>query len=173
MTELPFFVWAPAKATLANLRSVAIQAVAKLNVRLIAIDYFQLIAGESNAREDRREQFVHICHGLKALAKELSLPIIVLSQLNRLAENAEPTKAMLRETGAIEEDADCILFLHQPDPKRHNERILIAAKFRHSGVGRLTLKWDGRRTEFSDLSAADCPNYEPSFDAFNRREGFA
>lgn len=169
MTELPFFLWAPAKATLASIRGVATQAVAKQGVRLIAVDYFQLISGEQNGRDDRREQFVETCHGLKSLAKELSLPIVVLSQLNRQAENAEPTKAMLRETGAIEEDADCILFLHQSDPKKHDERTLIAAKFRHSSVGRLTLKWDGRRTEFSDLGAADHPNYDPSFEQFNQR----
>lgn len=169
MTELPFFLWAPAKATLASIRNVATQSVAKQGVRLIAVDYFQLISGESKSREDRREQFVETCHGLKALAKELSLPIVVLSQLNRQAENAEPTKAMLRETGAIEEDADCILFLHQADQRRSDERTLIAAKFRHSSVGRLTLKWDGRRTEFSDLSAADHPNFDPWIEQFNQR----
>lgn len=172
IAALPFWSWSPAKATLSSIRNVATTAVAKHGVRLIAIDYFQLIATEGKTSWDRREGFVEICHGLKALAKELALPLIVLSQLNRQAEGQRPTMAMLRETGAIEEDADLILFLHHDDPNIHDQRTLIAAKCRGMGKGDLTLKWSGRRTEFSDLGPEDHANYDPTLAQFNRGGSF-
>jgi replicative DNA helicase len=164
---LPLYIWSPAKATLSQIRGMVAHSVAKHGVRLVAIDYIQLIEGQANTREDRRGQLSEISHGLKRLAKEFSLPLVVLSQINRQGDNAEPTLAMLRECGTIEEDADFVLFLHCEDPKADDKRTLIASKARAVGRGRRTLKWNRFKTEFSDETVRDCKNFDPAIDAWN------
>jgi replicative DNA helicase len=146
-------------------------AVAKHGIRLAAIDFFQLIAGDERSREDRRGQLAEISRGLKRLAKEFSIPMLVLSQINREGEkdNREPTLGMLRECGAIEEDADFVVFLHSSDPKSDSTREFIARKVRGAPKGRRTLKWIGSRTEFADLEARDHKNFEPTFDEWNNQ----
>jgi replicative DNA helicase len=170
--QLPFYLWTPPAASLSEIRNVVSREVAKRGIRLVAVDYLTLIDGERSSREERREQLVKISRGLKSLAKEYSLPMIVLAQLNRQSEAPtngkrsahEPTLAMLAECGAIERDADMVLFIHREPSAPADQRTLIAAKARNSGIGRLTLQWHAKRTEFSDLPVSARPNYEPRFD---------
>lgn len=171
--SLPLYLWTPASATLSEIRNVVSREVAKRGVRLVAVDYLTLIDGERGSREERRDQLVKISRGLKSLAKEYGIPLLVLAQLNRQSEAPtggkqrhahEPTLAMLAECGAIERDADMVLFLYRDPSAQPDQRTLIAAKARNSGIGRLTLKWHAARTEFSDVPVSDRSNYEPAFD---------
>ncbi len=151
LAGLPLYVWDPPKATMSQVRGVVANAVNRMGVRLVALDYIQLTSGDEKTRDQRREQISQISKGIKRMAKEFEIPVVALCQLNREAEKERPTMAMLRECGAIEEDADWVLFLHQEDKRVADRRTLIAGKFRHGATGEITLRWDGPRTEFSDL----------------------
>lgn len=103
-----------------ELRSAARRMVRKENVGLIIIDYLQLMSGSGDRSQNREQEISQISRGLKQIAKELSLPIIALSQLSRAVENRTGEKKMpqlsdLRESGAIEQDADMVMFMYRPE----------------------------------------------------------
>lgn len=175
--DVPYWIWSPPKATLGTIRGVVLNAVAKHGVRLVAVDYYTLIDGPPGTRDDRREQLVAISRGLKSLAKEAGVPLLLLAQLNREAEggnrgngkpvSVEPTLKNLAECSAIEQDADMVVFIHRENPREDDRRKIITAKARGGPVGGLTLKWCGARTEFSEVEASDQPNYDPAFQDWN------
>ena len=112
----------------------------------------------------REQQIALITRRLKYLSKELNIPIIALAQLNRgveLREDKRPRLADLRESGAIEQDADVVMFLHRPaayDPEdRPGEADLIVAKNRHGPIGTVTLSWLGESMRFGDLARIQEP----------------
>jgi replicative DNA helicase len=114
---------------------------ADANIGLIVIDYLQLIQ-PSNPKETRQEQVAGVVRRLKELAKELSVPIVALAQLNRQSEertNHKPRMSDLRESGAIEADADTVLLLHRPDEDDRSRIELIVAKQRNGPTGEFTL----------------------------------
>lgn len=121
LAALPIHIDDTGGLTIYELRSKARKMVRKNGVKLLIIDYLQLMQGTDNNRNSNRENEVaRISRGLKALAKELQVPIIALSQLNRMVENRkenknEPFLADLRESGSIEQDADSVLFLYRHD----------------------------------------------------------
>lgn len=129
---------------------------------LIVIDYLQLMTGLRGGRGDqsREREISEISRGLKALSKELSVPIIVLSQLNRSVEarqDKRPTLADLRESGAIEQDADMVLFIHREEyynRETENKGIaeLILAKNRSGETGTVRVAWIGQYTLFANLA---------------------
>lgn len=126
----------------------------------IIIDYLQLIEPEDK-RQPREQQIAYISRRLKFLAKELSVPVIALAQLNRgveLREDKRPRLADLRESGAIEQDADVITFLHRPeqyDPEdRPGEAELIIAKNRSGPTGIVTLTWRAEFMRFEDYASS-------------------
>jgi replicative DNA helicase len=170
--DLPLYLWSPAIATLAEIRGVLVNAIAKQGIRLACIDYLSLIEVESHQRKDMRHlQVAALSRGLKRMAKELKIPLVVLQQLNREADNSEPKLGSLRESGAVEQDADVVMFLHHGmdgrTPMPADQRMLLVPKFRAGPMGRITVKWDGRKTQFRDPQAVDCGNYEKIFDDFN------
>ncbi len=129
---------------------------------LIIVDYIQLIQGRG--KEERREQAVaDISRSLKMLAKELDVPVIALSQLNRGPENrtnTRPVLADLRESGAIEQDADVVIFIYRDelyDSQSPDEGIaeIHIAKHRNGPVGTVRLQFDGRYTRFNSLSGRE------------------
>jgi replicative DNA helicase len=131
--------------------------VAKHGVKLLIVDYLQLMRGSTKrAQQDRRLEIDEISSGLKATAKELGVPVIALSQLNRDAEErAEPKLSHLRESGSIEQDADIVALLHRPERVTHKEEdkgkaVLILAKQRNGPVGRIELQFDGEITRFKN-----------------------
>ncbi len=130
---------------------------------LIVIDYLQLMRGPANnkAQSGNREQEISaISRGLKELAKELGVPIIALSQLSRQVENRTDKRPMLsdlRESGAIEQDADMVVFIYRDDyynPESDEKGIaeLIIAKNRHGEPGTVKLAWMGQYTLFANLA---------------------
>ena len=126
---------------------------------LIVLDYLQLMQG-SGRNENRTNEVSEISRSLKALAKELSTPIIVLSQLNRSLEqrpNKRPIMSDLRESGAIEQDADVIMFVYRdevynPDSAEKGSAEIIIAKQRNGPIGTCRLTFLGKYTRFENYT---------------------
>jgi len=138
----------------AKLRRLALNE----NLGLIVVDYLQLMT--SRVRTDSREQEISdISRSLKAIAKEFHLPVIALSQLNRRVEergDKRPMMSDLRESGAIEQDADIICFIYRdevynPETEHKGEAEIIIAKHRNGPTGHFKLRWDPELTKFESL----------------------
>ena len=150
-----------------ELRAKARRLSARHPISLVVVDYLQLMAGDSRA-ESRQQEVANISRSLKQLARELDVPIIAVSQLNRSPEaraDREPQLADLRESGAIEQDADLVLFLYE-DPSDAASKGVIKlkiAKNRHGRVGTVRLAFNKDYTRFLPLS--------PSADDYDIGEG--
>jgi replicative DNA helicase len=127
---------------------------------LVIVDYLQLMQGTrrtQNANSSREREVAEMSRGLKELAKELKVPIVALSQLNRATENQKgeikrPTLANLRESGAIEQDADIVCFIHRPNEEDRSKVELIIAKNRAGEQGVINLAWFGQFTLFANYA---------------------
>ena len=129
------------------------------NLDLIIIDYLQLMSGSVGGRNESRQQEISdISRSLKALARELSVPVIALSQLSRAVEKRPDHRPMLsdlRESGAIEQDADVVMFIYRDDyynkdTEHVNEAEIIIAKQRNGPIGTVTLTWLPQYTKFAN-----------------------
>ena len=129
------------------------------NLELIIIDYLQLMSGSVGGRNESRQQEISdISRSLKALARELSVPVIALSQLSRAVEQRPDHRPMLsdlRESGAIEQDADVVMFIYRDDyynkdTEHVNEAEIIIAKQRNGPIGTVTLTWLPQYTKFAN-----------------------
>lgn len=134
-------------------------------VALVVVDYLQLMSGDDSRKSgaNRNAEIEHISRGLKALAKELACPVIALSQLNRELEkrpNKRPILSDLRDSGAIEQDADIVLMIYRdeiysPDsPDKGTAEVLIR-KHRQGRTGTVRLAWHGEFTSFGNCSQQD------------------
>lgn len=176
LNALPFHIDDTPALSIAALRSRARRLKRVHNVALIVVDYLQLVRPSStNSQTNRVQEVSEITQGLKAIAKELDIPVIALSQLSRAVEQREdkrPQLADLRESGSIEQDADIVMFVFReeyylkraeprPDTPEHaewmvkNEKAfgladIIVAKHRNGGIGPVRMQFEGRLTKFSD-----------------------
>jgi replicative DNA helicase len=160
MHEAPLFIDETAALTAIDLRARA-RRLARTCGRLglIIVDYLQLMSAASEG-ENRATEISEISRGLKSLAKELAVPVVALSQLNRTVEtrtDKRPVMSDLRESGAIEQDADVILFIYReevynPDTTDRNIAEIIIGKQRNGPIGRLNLRFDGQHTKFENLA---------------------
>ena len=131
------------------------------DIKLIVIDYLQLIAGSGNKKNGNREQEIaEISRSLKILAKELDVPVIALSQLSRSPDQRKddhrPMLSDLRESGSIEQDADIVIFLYRDDyynqdSEDRNIAEVIIAKQRSGSTGTVKLAWLGSFTKFANI----------------------
>lgn len=161
LRECPLFIDDTAGRTMSQIAAVGRRLKRSSGLNLIIIDYLQLIESDDKAMP-REQQIATITRRLKFLAKELSAPVIALAQLNRGVEQREdkrPRLSDLRESGAIEQDADIVMFLHRPeayDPEdRPGEADLIIAKNRSGPIGTVPLVWLREQLKFGDRSPVD------------------
>jgi replicative DNA helicase len=137
-------------------------------IGLLVVDYIQLVDSDET-RDSRQEQIAKISRRLKGLARELSIPLIALSQLNRGVESREdkrPRMADLRESGAIEQDADIVLLLHRPEYYDANDQPgvaeVIVAKNRNGPTGTISLTFLNKITRFENMATLHVPMDEGS-----------
>ena len=181
LQALPLYIDATGGLTIAQVAARARRLKRQRGLGLLIVDYLQLLAGSAKrASEGRVQEVTEITVGLKALAKELKVPIIALSQLSRQVENRDdkrPQLADLRESGSIEQDADVVLFIYreeyylarsQPRPntpehlewQEKNDSVtgiaeIIIGKQRHGPTGTVELQFDAQLTKFQDLVKPD------------------
>ena len=166
LTDAPIFIDETAGLTALELRARARRLARRFNNRLglIVIDYLQLMSG-SGRSDNRASELGEISRSLKALAKELQVPVIALSQLSRTVEqrtDKRPMMSDLRESGAIEQDADLIMFMYRdeyyhPDTDKKGMAECIIGKHRNGPTGRVFLTFMGQFTRFEN--AAYIPEY--------------
>ena len=178
LKDLSLFIDDSPALTISSIRTRSRRLKRKQGLDLIIIDYLQLLSGESrNLNDNRVKEISDITRGLKAIAKELNIPIVALSQLSRKVEDREekrPQLADLRESGSIEQDADLVVFLYREEyylarteppegtekhimwtskmEKVHNIAEAIVAKHRHGPISRVKLHFSAANTKFSDLA---------------------
>lgn len=158
LSDIPLYIDDTPGLTSAELRAKCRKAKLEKNIGLVIIDYLQLM--ESKTRSPSRQQEIsEISRSLKILAKELQIPVIALSQLSRATESRTDHKPMLsdlRESGAIEQDADIVMFIHRedyynPETEKKNIAEIIIAKNRSGETGTVELAWLGQYTKFANL----------------------
>ena len=144
---------------LTEFRSKARKYKLDTDIKIIFIDYLQLMAGNGRAGENRQQEISDISRALKSLARELNIPIVALSQLNRSVETREDHRPMLsdlRESGAIEQDADVVMFIYRDDYYHKDTEDkgvaeIIIAKQRNGPIGTTKLVWLPEYTKFANL----------------------
>ncbi len=159
LAEAPIYIDDSAGLTALELRAKARRLKAHHNIALVIVDYLQLMTNPSRA-ENRQQEISEISRSLKSLAKELNLPLIAISQLSRAPEKREsyrPRLSDLRESGAIEQDADVVMLLFREEyynPKEENKGIaeVIVAKQRNGPIGSQKLIFLSEYTRFENLA---------------------
>jgi replicative DNA helicase len=160
--EAPLYIVDLPNMKLLELRTMARRLVLERGVKIIFIDYLTLITHE-NADLPRWEQIAAISRSLKALARELDIPVVALSQLKREAEGKQPTLADLRESGSIEQDADLIIFLHRDreisktyeSQSDQIETDIIVAKQRNGPTGKAPAWFKSSYAKFVNMERRD------------------
>ena len=152
LDSLPIVIDDRSTQTLEQIRRRAQRLQRQGSLGVIVIDYLQLIEA-ADYRQPRAEQVARVSRGLKRLAKLLAVPIVALAQLNRSADNARPQLSHLRESGAIEQDSDVVVFLHSDDPKSKRLSIIVA-KNRSGPVGDIEVNWDRATNTFREPRSA-------------------
>lgn len=162
MSEAKIYIDDNADLTVMELRSRARRLMAEHGLGLIIIDYLQLMSGSNKGGggENRQQEISVISRGLKALARELDIPVLALSQLSRTVEsrpNKRPMLSDLRESGAIEQDADLVMFIYRDeyyDPQSEKQGIaeIIIGKQRNGPVGTVEVQFHSAHVRFNDLA---------------------
>lgn len=160
LSEAPIYIDDTAGINIMEIRAKARKLKLEKNIGLIVIDYLQLIEPMGKKNATREQEISEISRALKKLAMELNIPIIALSQLSRSAEKGDkgkrPMLSDLRESGAIEQDADMVLFIYRDDyydkeSEKKNVAEIIVAKNRSGSVGTVELLWMGNFTKFENM----------------------
>lgn len=166
LMNAPLYIDDTPSLSIFGIRAKIRRAVREQGIEMVIIDYLQLMQGDSSAGRNRDLEISSITRGLKILAKELNIPIIVLSQLNREVEkrggDKRPQLADLRESGSIEQDADFVAFIHRPeyygDTSYSNGESavgiaeFIIKKYRNGSQNTVKLRYIGEYTRFEDLN---------------------
>ncbi len=165
LSSAPLYIDDTPSLSIYEFRSKARRLVKNLKVKMIVIDYLQLMTGPPELKGIREQEVSSISRSLKSIAKELNIPIIALSQLSRAVETRggkrRPQLSDLRESGAIEQDADIVMFIHRPeyyeseDPSLMGTADIIIAKHRNGSVGEVNMKFRAAEAKFVDFNEPD------------------
>lgn len=161
LSQAPLYIDDTPSLSIYEFRSKARRLVASAGVKLIIIDYLQLMAGPPELKGMREQEVSAISRSLKSIAKELNIPIIALSQLSRAVETRggakKPQLSDLRESGAIEQDADIVMFIHRPDyygmaedPSQVGLTDIIIAKHRNGATAEVPMRFRASEVRFVD-----------------------
>jgi len=173
LTEAKIFIDDTPALSIFEFRAKCRRLKAQYDIGVIVIDYLQLMTGPTETKGNREQEVSTISRSLKAIAKELNVPILALSQLNRSVEtrggNKRPQLSDLRESGAIEQDADVVIFIHRPEyygfleDEEGNSLAglaeIILAKHRNGAVGDIKLRFEKEMARFSDFDNVDYMDY--------------
>mgnify|MGYP005772913567 CR=1 FL=1 len=160
LSEAPIYIDDTAGISVAEIRAKCRKLKLEKNIGLVVIDYLQLIQASGKKNLNREQEISEISRALKILAKELEVPVIALSQLSRAPEQRTDHRPMLsdlRESGAIEQDADIVMFLYRDDyynPETENKNVaeVIIAKHRAGATGTVELLFLGEYTKFVNIA---------------------
>jgi replicative DNA helicase len=155
--------------SIAELRSKCRKFKLEKDIKLVIIDYLQLMVGNGHT-DSRQQEISDISRSLKALARELNVPVVALSQLSRAVEQRPDHRPMLsdlRESGAIEQDADVVMFIYREDyynkelePEKRDVSEIIIAKQRNGPIGTVRLAWIPKYTKFGNLEHKRKDNFD-------------
>jgi replicative DNA helicase len=172
LEEAPLFIDDTPGMSVLEVRAKARRLRQQHNIQAVFVDYLQLMHFPGMERESRQQEIAMISRGLKSLGRELQIPVIAMAQLNRAAEQREgnrPRMSDLRESGAIEQDADVVLLLHREeyyhankqtiDPSIKNLAEVIVAKQRNGPTGTVKLHFNDRCTRFDNRAVVPEPDY--------------
>jgi len=162
LSEAPIYIDDSAMANVMEMRTKARRLQSEHDLGLIVIDYLQLMSGRTNSNDGRTQEVSEISRGLKALARELNVPVIALSQLNRSVESRSPSIPQLsdlRESGSIEQDADVVMFIYREDYyNKDTDRLgladILIRKHRNGPIGEVELFWHPEQLVFKGLDRA-------------------
>lgn len=152
--DAPIYIDDSPELSLVDIRTKARRLKIEANINLVIVDYLQLIRSEQRV-ENRVIEISQITRGLKALARELNIPVVVLSQLSRASEKREdkrPILSDLRESGSIEQDSDVVIFLHRPEEDNKNQIEVIVAKQRNGPTSSFKLIFFDEFTKFVEIT---------------------
>ena len=187
LAAAPLFIDDTPALSIYEFRSKARRLKTQYDIQLIIIDYLQLMTAQTDSRGNREQEVAMISRSLKAIAKELNIPIIALSQLNRSVEsrggNKRPQLSDLRESGAIEQDADLVAFIHRPEyygltvdedgtPTQGMAEIIVA-KHRNGAVDTVKLRFRKEQAKFMDYDDIAGEGYEAMDSSMNAEFGSA
>jgi replicative DNA helicase len=159
VSEAPLFIDDSPNMTMMEIRAKCRRLKQRHDLRLVVIDYLQLMSSGKKV-ESRQQEVSEFSRSLKLLAKELEVPVVAISQLNRGAEqrtDKKPLMSDLRESGSIEQDADMVLLLHREDAyeresPRAGEADFILAKHRNGPTANITVAFQGHYSRFVDMA---------------------
>jgi replicative DNA helicase len=166
VSRAPIWIDDTAGVTLMEMRAKVRRLASQLNVAgelplsLVVVDYLQLMVGQGNRAENRQQEIAEISRGLKVLARDLDVPVLAIAQLSRAVEtrhDKRPLLSDLRDSGAIEQDADMVMFLYRDEyynPESDDKGIaeVIVGKHRNGPTGKVQLAWMEQYTKFASLA---------------------
>jgi replicative DNA helicase len=166
VSRAPIWIDDTAGVTLMEIRAKVRRLASQLNVAselplsLVVVDYLQLMVGQGNRAENRQQEIAEISRGLKVLARDLNVPVLAIAQLSRAVEarhDKRPLLSDLRDSGAIEQDADMVMFLYRDEyynPESDDKGIaeVIVGKHRNGPTGKIQLAWMEQYTKFGSLA---------------------
>ncbi len=167
LANAPIFIDDKAERTVLQMRSIARRLKAERGLELVIVDYLQLITPSATRSTDSMvQQVTEISRSLKAMARELDVPVIALSQLSRAVEQrrGQPRLSDLRDSGSIEQDADVVMFIHREDrmqenAEKNNIAEILVEKHRNGPVGKIDLYFDEDKTSFIPLEKSDFSDF--------------
>jgi replicative DNA helicase len=156
--KAPFFIDDSPNLTLVEIRAKCRRMAEQEGLKFVVIDYLQLMSSGKKV-ESRQQEVSEFSRALKLLAKELDIPVIAISQLNRNSEQTKDKKpeiSQLRESGSLEQDADVVILLHreaigEKDHPRAGEADIILAKHRNGPTGTITVSFQGQYSRFANM----------------------